>query len=377
MFRRGGHWAEKLLPPTSLTFDAYDTGARPRLASCDTSSQSGLRFQNLRFDSAEKYLFFVTGPASEIHLQDVTLSNGGEFNFLTQSQNDITDCSLTRVDSSRAGAVGIQLNKNKHRWKFIDCTSSNDGQTNGSGELRWGAGLKIVADRGPGNITDVVVDGMTVTKAGYKPDGTEANNVNKGFGIWIDLVVAEPGHEVVIRNSRAEGCRQAGLFCEKSEWTVWENLTSTGNATAGLLVGAPYDPDPPPTRHNMFLDVDASGNGQETIVNTSGDVVMAGGYSPTGVQLEDNLCRNVRGDGPREGHVEASQRRLVVNADVDQETLNEMSELMWNTVRAGVVDVTVMESSDTPADRITNAIREIVKHRYGDSYTAQVEVRRG
>lgn len=302
------HWDSNTLTVYATSDPSGDIEVGARSHAVSTNGQSYIEFDNIQFDTALLYTAYIEGgTASNINWTDCDFARGFEFNLLTSVSAQTDDCVVLRCTSKWAGAAGFQLNGTKDNWLFDTCTSTNDGIVDpafdrGSNENDWGSGFKIVSDRTLDAITNIVFDNCTATDTGLKPtDDTPAHASQKGFGFWVDLVQSSSGKENIIRNSTATGCKQAGFFCEKSDYALFYRLVATGCGMSGLMVGGRLDGDPPPTRNNKFYHITLYGNGVDNGTNfDSGNLHVAGGFSATGNQVSDNTFFNIVTDASGE-----------------------------------------------------------------------------
>lgn len=293
------HWASNTLTVYATSDPSGDIEVAARDHAANPDGISYLDFLDIQFDTALTYTFRVEGTASNLNLTDVDLLRGFIDNFATAGTSSTSDGTLLRVASSYAGASGFTISSTvaADNWLFQDCTSTHDSYVNGTfarGVAEFGAGFKLVSDRTTDAVSNCVFDGCVVTYAGYLDDLTEVDSTNKGFGFWIDLVVASVGDENIVRNSQALITRQAGLFCEKSEYSIWHHNIASECGEQGLLVGSKFDASGPLTANNSFYNLTLCGNGTErTNTNEGGNWHVSGGFSAVGEQVSDNAFRNI------------------------------------------------------------------------------------
>ena len=181
------------------------------------------------------------------------------------------DCVLTRVASAYAGSPGIPYQQGHDNIQLIDCTSDHDGYVDpsfdrGSGVNDVGGGIKIVCDR-TSNAHGQLHRSTAALQliAGYRQDGIEASATDKGYGIWIDSVVCTDGNQNIVRNCTAANSRQAGFFCEKSDYQLWHHHYSLRQRSGRARMVGSNLRHRGLTQHNEFYHITLYGNVQESV----------------------------------------------------------------------------------------------------------------
>lgn len=276
------YWASNTLylygaddPDTATVVEA---GKRDKVLTCTTLSN--VRFTSLWVYGCNQYGVYLEGNQSGHVFADCHLTHCFAMGCVPQAAATITSVTFEDCYTTCNGAHGISFANSKNGFVLRRCTSYRDGivdpaYDDGSTDNLFGGGFKCF-----GNADDGVMEDCEVSYAGVRWDGTMPS-VNKGFGIWLDTVVATAGHEYAIRRCYTHHNARSGLFCEKTQRSAWTRNRSWANGQYGLRVDADDNGN---VSTNTFYHVSCWDNDT--------NLYVAGGYLGVGT-CSSNTFKNV------------------------------------------------------------------------------------
>jgi hypothetical protein len=247
-------------------------------------SSSNVEIGTIHLDMADAYGLYIDGGSSQVAVVNTEIGFSGQFGILGSASTMTSDVTVANSVVHHAGAVGLFAGPNSAGWLVKDSELYSNGYVDGTGELKWGANVKVGGfgtTCGPHTLLNLLL-----YRAGYVDEGTRVTSQDrKGFGIWFDTV--DTGTSTV-NNVISIDNADSGIFIEKSNQIRVFNALSAGNGEYGLRVDA--DDDGVVSNNNVsFLTAYGNGTG----------IYIAGGYLQTGQSCRSNLIAKCISTGNR------------------------------------------------------------------------------